>query len=208
MPFSLAFSLSSLSASAHRNAELGLIQLWNVDLLLWTVFQLIQLQTPVERLAECPWKVHFIDKVRASTQSHLGYEFRPPALSAWHPGSDSQDITRPQDSIHCKNVLFYQNSNLERALDWIFTILSLRRTVTLWIEMENNANANIASGGQTWRTQSQGWIWKQVLPPGIAQGCGTFSHALPPTSCMLTSLKWTGSCSIVDSFATHGPHGL
>lgn len=25
MPFSLAFSLSSLSASAHRNAELGLI---------------------------------------------------------------------------------------------------------------------------------------------------------------------------------------
>lgn len=34
MPLSLAFSLSSLSTSAHRNAELGLIQLWNADLLL------------------------------------------------------------------------------------------------------------------------------------------------------------------------------
>lgn len=65
---------------------------------------------------------------------------------------DSQDITRPQDSIHCKNVLFYQNSNLERALDWIFSHPEFEEDSDFVIEMENNANANIVSGGQTRRT--------------------------------------------------------
>ena len=183
MPFSLAFSLSSLSASAHRNAELGLIQLWNADLLLWTVFQRIQLQTSVERLAECPWKVHFIDRVRASYSEPLRTnEFRPTALSAWHPGSNGQDIMRPRDSIHCKNILFYQNSNLERALDWIFSHPEFEEDSDFVIEMENNANANIVSEAKPEGPRVKDGSGSKFLPQGLLKGLWNILFMpFPPT---------------------------
>lgn len=73
------------------------------------------------------------------------------------------------DFMHYKSVLLYQNHNLERALDWIFSHPEFEEDSDFVIEMENNANANIISEAKPEGPRVKDGSGSKFLPQKLSQ---------------------------------------